>query len=122
MGNGKKQRAKELPKVRILLLPLIMAVIILSAVFCSEMPVWACVMLGISNGALVYFLFVVLKVQRNIMDKVCSDKTQEILSEQETAACAQRIAEEGIVLLKNEENLLPLPQGAHLNLVGLRCV
>lgn len=122
MRNWKKQKAKELPKARILLLPLIMAAIILSAVFCSEMPIWACVMLGISNGLLVYFLFVVLKVQRNIVDKICADKSREIQSEQETAECARRIAEEGIVLLKNEENVLPLPQGGHLNLVGLRCV
>lgn len=118
----KKRRAKEFPKPRILLLPVFMAAIILSAIFASDMSIWACVLLGISNGALVYFLFVVLKVQRNLLDKLASGNKEEMQVYQETAAYAREIAAEGIVLLKNDENLLPLPEGTSLNLFGLRCV
>lgn len=117
-----KLRAKEAPKARIIILPILMAVIILSAVFASSLPLWACILLGIFNADLVYFLFVVLKIHRIVMERFCVDMETERLAHQDAAAYAREIAAEGIVLLKNEEAVLPLAKGTHLNLFGLRCV
>lgn len=120
--DKKKKRAKELPKARILWLPAFVAVIILSAVFCSEMPLWACILLGIFNGFLSYYFFIVLKVWRILGEKLKHVKEEERLAHENAKAAARRIAEEGIVLLKNEDNLLPLQDGSSLNLFGLGCV
>lgn len=117
-----KLHAKEAPKARIIILPILMAVIILSAVFASDMPLWACILLGIFNADLVYFLFVVLKVHRIVIEKFRVDRDTEKQAHEDAAAYAREIAAEGIVLLKNEGNLLPLAKGTHLNLFGLRCV
>lgn len=117
-----KLHAKEAPKARIIILPVLMAVIILSAVFASDMPLWACILLGIFNADLVYFLFVVLKVHRIAIEKFRVDKDTEKQAHEDATAYAREIAAEGIVLLKNEGNLLPLAKGTHLNLFGLRCV
>lgn len=120
--KSKKIHAKEAPKARIIILPVLMAVIILSAVFASNLPLWACILLGIFNADLVYFLFVVLKVHRIVLERFYVDRDVEKQAHEDAAEFARQIAAEGIVLLKNEEDFLPIAKGTHLNLLGLRCV
>lgn len=50
------------------------------------------------------------------------DRAVEKQAHEDAAEFARQIAAEGIVLLKNEEDFLPLGKGTHLNLFGLRCV
>ena len=117
-----KVRVREFPKPRIVLLPVFMEVIILSAVFGSNMPLWACILLGIFNGALVYYLFVVLKIHLLIADRLKKEDSREKDAHRDAAMYAKEIASEGIVLLKNESSLLPFGEGTHINLFGLRSV
>lgn len=75
--------------------------------------------LGLPLGAVCYFLFVVLKIQRMLGKK---ETAEESAAHAAAAETAREIAQGGIVLLRNTDDLLPLPKGSKLNLVGLRCV
>ena len=105
-------------KKRIILLP-ILAAAVFGILRLLGMGVPGAALLGVSLGALAYFCFVVLKVQRLFGQK---ETEAEKAAHEAAAQTARQIAQGGIVLLRNEDNLLPLPKGSRLNLVGLRCV
>lgn len=75
--------------------------------------------LGALFGGGTYFCFVVLKVQRVFGEK---ESAAEKAAHKQAEETAREIARGGIVLLQNSGDLLPLPKGSKLNLVGLRCV
>lgn len=118
MADSKKIKAKEALKPRFVLMPLIVLAICLLLRLVGLHIVAAAIM-GVVLGAVSYFLFVVLKVQRLWGQK---ETEEEVLSHQMAAQTAQEIAQGGITLLQNTGDLLPLPKGSKLNLVGLRCV
>ena len=60
-----------------------------------------------------------VKVQRLLGPK---ETEEEHRAHEAAAETARKIAQGGIVLLENEDALLPLPKGSRLNLVGLRTV
>lgn len=122
MDKGKKRKAKEAPKPRFILLFVMIVLFVATPVLLSNLPVWASVMIGIFCADLFYFFFVVLKVQRNIAVAFGRESEMERRAHEEAMETARQIAQEGITLLCNEQNLLPLPRGTKLNLIGLRCV
>lgn len=75
--------------------------------------------LGALCGSASYFFFIVLKVQQLFGQK---ETPEEVAAHAAAAKTAREIARGGIVLLQNHDDLLPLPKGSKLNLVGLRCV
>ena len=109
---------KEPTKPRFILFFLLIAVF--AAVFyLLGMGMIGAVLLGIVLGGLSYFFFIVLKVQRLFGQK---EREEEKAAHEKAAETAREIARGGIVLLQNDGDLLPLPKGSKLNLVGLRCV
>ncbi|MGN1141013.1 MAG: glycoside hydrolase family 3 C-terminal domain-containing protein [Oliverpabstia sp.] len=120
MKKQKKPKAGQTMKPRIVILPGLALVIAASAYFFSDMPLWADILLGLFNAALVYYFFVILKIHRAISDKYIPVRNEERLAHSDAAQYAKEIAAEGIVLLKNEEQLLPLSTGMPINLIGLR--
>ena len=118
MVDTKKRKAKEAMKPRFIL---IFAQIALFAAVLHLLGigVTGSVLLGAIFGALSYFFFIVLKVQHLFGEK---ESAKETAAHAAAAETARAIAQGGIVLLQNTDNLLPLPKGSRLNLVGLRCV
>ncbi len=108
-------------KPRFLLLPLLTAVFA-AVLRLIGMPIAAALFVGMFCGGVSYFFFVVLKVQRLILEKLRGTSPEEAAAHQTAEEAAREIARCGIVLLKNEDNLLPLPKRSRLNLVGLRAV
>lgn len=118
MAGTQKLKAKEPMKPRFVLLFVLMA--LAAAVLRLLGMGWiGAVLLGAILGGLSYFLFVVLKVWRLFGQR---ESAEEAAAHRAAAETAREIARGGIVLLQNNENLLPLPKGSKLNLVGLRCV
>lgn len=74
---------------------------------------------GALCGCVSYFVFFVLKVQQLCCQK---ESPEESGAHAAAADTAREISRGGIVLLQNHDQLLPLPKGSKLNLVGLRCV
>lgn len=95
---------------------------IITPIYFSNMPVWSRILLELFCADLLYFLFVVLKVQRNLSKRINPITNTEQQAHLDAMAAARKIAQSGIVLLQNTEDLLPLSKGAKLNLIGLRCV
>lgn len=122
MKQAKKPRAKEPPKVRLLWLFVMIVAFIATPLMLSDMPKLACVLLGIFNADVLYFLLVVLKVHRNVHVKLRGISPAELTAHEQSLQAAREIAQGGITLLQNTGDLLPLPKGSHLNLIGLRCV
>lgn len=118
MQETKKAKAKEAPKPRLLLLPVFMAAFLGLWKLLGMGWVGASV-LAVLLGGISYFLFVVLKVYRLLGRR---ETLREKQAHQAAAETARTVAQEGIVLLKNDGDLLPLPRGSKLNLVGLRCL
>lgn len=111
-------KAKEPMKKRFVLMPLLMAAVFAVLKILGTGIVGAAVW-GVILGAVAYFFFVVLKVQRLLGEK---ETEAEQRAHEGAAQTAREIARGGIVLLQNTDDLLPLPKGSKLNLVGLRCV
>lgn len=118
MADPKKTKAKEPMKPRFLLF-FVLITLCAAVLKLLGMGIVAAVLLGAVLGAAGYFFFVVLKVQRLFEQK---ETPEEAAAHTAAAETARKIAQGGIVLLKNEGDLLPLPKGSKLNLVGLRCV
>lgn len=116
-GEG-KMKAKEPVKKRFVLLPLLIVAVCL-VLLALGMKLWGAALLGVILGGLSYFFFVVLKVQQLLGQKETEEEKQ---AHEHAAQTARKIAQGGIVLLQNTDDLLPLPKGSKLNLVGLRCV
>lgn len=117
----KKLKAKERPKKRFVWFFLLIAAFAL--LFFALGTGWiGSLLLGILLGAVSYFLLVVLKAHRLMGSKLKGMSEEERKAHENAADAAREIARNGIVLLRNEEDLLPLPKGAKLNLVGLRTV
>ncbi len=117
-----KKRARELPRPRLLILFILMAIIYISAYFASDMPNWACILLAIFNADLVYYLFVVLKIHRTLHNVFSKEKDDEIQARENALNVAAEISREGIALLQNTDSFLPLSKGTKINLVGLRTI
>ena len=115
---AKERKAKEPPKKRFVLLPILM-VVFSALLYCIGMGLIGAVILGAFLGCISYFFFVVVKVQRLLGQK---ETEEEHRAHEAAAETARKIAQGGIVLLENEDALLPLPKGSRLNLVGLRTV
>lgn len=111
-----------MPKPRLLLLFVMIGLFIITPIYFSNMPAWSCILLGLFCADLFYFLFVVLKVQRNLSKRIKPITNAEQQAHLDAMTAARKIAQSGIVLLQNTEDLLPLSKGAKLNLIGLRCV
>lgn len=113
-----KLKAKEPPKKRFVWLFLLTAAFCLF--FCALGAGWfGSLLLGILLGAVSYFLFVVLKAHRLMGSKLKGMSEEERKAHAVATNVAREIARNGIVLLQNEDALLPLPKGAKLNLIGL---
>ena len=118
MAENRKMKAKEPMKPRFVMLFVLIALFALVLKLLG-MGILGAVLLGALLGSVSYFFFVVLKVQRLLGQK---ETPEEAAAHTAAAETAREIARGGIVLLRNEEGLLPLPKGSKLNLVGLRCV
>ena len=106
---AKERKAKEPPKKRFVLLP-ILIVVFAALLHCIGMGLIGAVILGAFLGCISYFFFVVVKVQRLLGQK---ETEEEHRAHEAAAETARKIAQGGIVLLENEDALLPLPKGSH---------
>lgn len=113
-----RMKAKEPMKKRLILLPVLVAAVF-ALLRLLGMGTLGALLLSVLLGALGYYCFVVLKVHRLLGQK---ETDEEKKAHEAAAQAARRISQSGIVLLQNRDNLLPLPKGSRLNLVGLRCV
>ena len=117
----KTLKAKEPPKRRFVWMFVLIA--LFSCLFCLVgLPVLPGVILGILLGAFSYFVFVVLAVHRLIGSNLHGESEAEKKAHETAAQVAREVAQNGIVLLQNTDQLLPLPKGTKLNLIGLRTV
>ena len=123
MAEEKKQKlkAKEPPKKRLIWLFLLWGGFCLLRCRLGT-GLAAGLLLGLLLGAVSYFLLVVLRAQRLIGSKMQRTSAAEQQAHADAANVAREIARNGIVLLQNNDALLPLPKGTKLNLVGLRTV
>lgn len=118
----KKRRALEAPKGRIFLLFVMIALFIAAPMLFSSIPKSMCILLGIFSADLLYYLFVVLKVHQCIAVSIKGQSAQEKAAHQQAMEIARETSRRGIVLLKNDAQVLPLAPGSRLNLLGLRSV
>ncbi len=121
MSETKKLRVKDKRKPRSILLPIVIA-LFTGVYLLVGLGIVPALLLGAACGGLCYFFFVVLKVQRLISEKLAPASAEETSAHTAAENTAREIAQNGIVLLKNEDTLLPLPKGSRLNLIGLRSV
>lgn len=118
MEQSKIRKAKESMKPRFLLFFLFIALCV-AGLYLLGMGIVGAALLGGLLGAVGYFLLIVLKIQRLFGE---TETEEEENAHAEAAETAREIARGGIVLLQNTHDLLPLPKGSKLNLVGLGCV
>lgn len=121
-GQKRKPTAKEPPKARLLWLFTMILLFTATPACFAGYPLPICLLLGIFCADLFYFAFVVLKAHRVVHDSAQKTSQQQADAEATAQAQARCIAQEGIVLLQNTRDLLPLPQGTKINLIGLRGV